>query len=70
MFNSLGGVETSSTTLTYVCWILVCHPEIMAKLREEVDPLMVGPEGRRHLPDISVVNKLPFVNAFFMESKF
>lgn len=60
-------METSSTTLTYMCYNLARWPKIMAKLREEIDPLMVGSDGRRHIPDISVVNKLPYLNAFYME---
>ncbi|KAG9002055.1 hypothetical protein FRB94_004147 [Tulasnella sp. JGI-2019a] len=68
MAHTIAGVETSSTTLTYMMYNLARYPTVLAKLREEIDPLMHGEDGRRQIPDISVLNKLPYLNAFYMES--
>ncbi|KAG8865168.1 hypothetical protein FRB96_000057 [Tulasnella sp. 330] len=68
MAHTIAGVETSSTTLTYMMYNLARYPAILAQLREEIDPLMHGEEGRHQIPDILVLNNLPYLNAFYKES--
>lgn len=48
-------------------YLLAVRPDILAKLREEIDPLMEGEDGKREIPDYSVLSALPYLNAFYME---
>ena len=50
-------------------YTLGLRPEILAKLRAEIDPLMVndGHGGERKVPDYQVLNKLPYLTAFIKE---
>ncbi|KAG8995785.1 hypothetical protein FRB93_001067 [Tulasnella sp. JGI-2019a] len=68
--HTLAGVDTTSTVLSYMCYTLATHPDVLAKLRAEIDPLMPHDSegGNRRVPDISVLNKLPYLNAFVKES--
>ncbi|KAJ7860620.1 cytochrome P450 [Mycena leptocephala] len=59
------GSETSSTTLAYLLWQLTCSPDIMQKLQTEVDGIM--PDGNREIPDLSVLQALPYMTAFIQE---
>lgn len=64
---SIAGVDTTDTTLSFLCYTLATRPDILAKLREEIDPLMYGEEGKRHIPDYSVLSQLPYLNAVYYE---
>lgn len=68
---SVAGVETSSTTLSYMLYVLALHPNVLARLRKEIDPLMTAGEGGRDdiIPDITVLNKLEYLNAFMKEGE-
>lgn len=48
-------------------YVLALYPEVLARVREEIDPVMPGEEGERQIPDFSVLTKLPYFNAFYME---
>ncbi|KAG8924794.1 hypothetical protein FRC00_004710, partial [Tulasnella sp. 408] len=70
MGHTIAGVDTSSTTLAYMMYTLACRPDILAKLREEIDPLMPedGQGGKRTPPDFQVLNRLPYLTGFVKES--
>jgi hypothetical protein len=63
--DRIAGSETSSTTLAYLLWELTCSPDIMQKLQTEVDGIM--PDGNREIPDLSVLQALPYMTAFIQE---
>ncbi|EPQ58851.1 cytochrome P450 [Gloeophyllum trabeum ATCC 11539] len=64
MGHLIAGSDTTSTTLSYLCWELSRRDDIVAKLREELDAAM--PDNTA-IPDISVLQKLPYLNAFLKE---
>ncbi|KAG9009668.1 hypothetical protein FRB94_011673 [Tulasnella sp. JGI-2019a] len=68
--HTIAGVDTTSTVLSYMCYTLTTRPDVLAKLRAETDPLMPHDNegGNRRVPDISVLNKLPYLTAFVKES--
>ncbi|KAG8860571.1 hypothetical protein FRB96_003825 [Tulasnella sp. 330] len=68
--HTIAGVDTSSTVISYMLYNLTSRPDILAELRAEIDPLMPndGEGGNRRVPDISVLNKLPYLTAFVKES--
>ncbi|KIO32887.1 hypothetical protein M407DRAFT_18345 [Tulasnella calospora MUT 4182] len=70
MGHTIAGVDTSSTTLSYMMYTLANRPDILAKLREEIDPLMPddGQSGKRTAPDFLVLNRLPYLTGFVKES--
>ncbi|KAG8898860.1 hypothetical protein FRC00_002247, partial [Tulasnella sp. 408] len=70
MAHTIAGVDTSSTTLSYMMYTLACRPDVLAKLREEIDPLMPddGQGGKRTPPDFQVLNCLPYLTGFVKES--
>lgn len=51
-------------------YTLAIRPEILAKLRAEIDPLMPAGGSERVVPDWLVLNKLPYLTAFVKESEF
>lgn len=53
--------------MSYFFWELSRRPDIMAKLQAELDHAM--PDSRV-IPDISVLQKLPYLNAFIKEGSF
>lgn len=69
MIRRIAGVDTSATVLSYMCYMFATRPEIVERLREEIDPLMPddGEGGKHRIPDITVLNKLPYLNAFVKE---
>ncbi|KAG8958033.1 hypothetical protein FRC03_009533 [Tulasnella sp. 419] len=69
MGHTIAGVDTSSNVMSYALYLFGNRPDIVTKLRAELDPIMSKDEDgiRRHLPDISVLNKLPYLNAFVKE---
>lgn len=64
ILTSIAGVDTTSTTLAYLFWTLSRRPEIMHKLRTEIDEVM---PDNRSIPDISVLFKLPYLAGFIKE---
>lgn len=72
-FLRIAGVDTSSTVLSYMCYTLANRSEIVAHLRCDIDPLMPEDDSAdtlsRRIPDITVLNKLPYLTAFVKECK-
>ena len=62
----MAGTDTTSTSITYLFWELSRRPDIMKKLQAELDEAMTDPKV---LPDISVLQQLPYLNAFMKEGK-
>jgi cytochrome P450 len=63
---SIAGVDTSSTAISYTLWELSRRPDIVRKLQPEIDDAMHDP---KIIPDISVLNQLPVLNAIIKESE-
>lgn len=61
---SVAGSDTSSTTITYILWELSRRPDILSKLQSELDEAMVDSKA---IPDISILNELPYLNAVVKE---
>ncbi|KAF9443296.1 cytochrome P450 [Macrolepiota fuliginosa MF-IS2] len=64
MGHLIAGSDTSSTSLSYFFWELSRRPDILKKLQIEIDEVM--PDSRA-IPDISVLQELPYLNAFIKE---
>ncbi|KAF9804687.1 hypothetical protein IEO21_09276 [Rhodonia placenta] len=64
MGHMVAGVDTSSTTLSYFLWELSRRGDVVRRLQQELDDAMPDP---RVIPDISVLNKLTYLNAFVKE---
>ncbi len=62
----IAGADTTSTTLAYLFWELSRRSDIAKKLQAELEDAM--PDSR-HLPDISVIQELPYLNAFIKEGE-
>jgi cytochrome P450 len=60
----IAGSDTSSTSLSYFLWELSRRSDIMKKLQAEIDDVM--PDSQT-IPDIAVLQRLPFLNAFIKE---
>jgi cytochrome P450 len=59
----LAGHETTASVLTWVFFILAVRPEVVARMREEIDRVVgAGPVNFEH------VRKLPFVRNVFRET--
>ena len=65
-FSRMAGTDTTSTSISYLFWELSRRPDIMKKLQAELDEAM---SDSRVLPDISVLQQLPYLNAFMKEGK-
>ena len=63
-FSRLAGSDTTSISLSFCFWELSQRTDIMTKLQAELDEVMLDP---RIIPDISVFQKLPYLNAFIKE---
>jgi Cytochrome P450 len=61
---SIGACDTTSTTLSYLCWELSRRPDISGKLQAELDTVM---PDCKSLPDISILQDLPYLSAFVKE---
>lgn len=59
-------MDTTSTTVSYLLWELSRRPDIVAKLQAEIDEVM--PE-RRAIPDLNILSRLPYLNAFIKEGR-
>ncbi|KAF5364054.1 hypothetical protein D9756_000128 [Leucocoprinus leucothites] len=64
MGHLIAGSDTSSISLSFLFWELSRRPEILKKLQAELDEAMPDP---RTIPDISVLQELPYLNAFIKE---
>ena len=60
----MAGTDTTSTTITYLFWEISRRPDIMKKLQAELDEVMTDPKV---LPDITVLQQLPYLSAFINE---
>jgi Cytochrome P450 len=67
VLSRIAGSDTSSTSLSYFFWELSRRPDIMKKLQAELDETMADP---LEIPDISVLQRLPYLNAFIKEGEF
>lgn len=61
---SIGACDTTSTTLAYLCWELSRRSDMAKKLQAELDTVM--PDCKT-LPDITVLQDLPYLSAFVKE---
>ena len=61
---SIAGVDTSSTTLAYMCWELSRRRDVLVELRRELDEVMPDQRG---VPDVAVLNQCEYLNAFVKE---
>ncbi|KAH9077004.1 cytochrome P450 [Lactarius deliciosus] len=64
MGHLVGGCDTSSTTLSYLCWELSRRADVAKKLRAELDTVM---PNRKAFPDITTLQNLPYLSAFIKE---
>ncbi|KAI0750628.1 cytochrome P450 [Daedaleopsis nitida] len=64
MGHLVAGVDTSSTTLSYLFWELSRRKDVMRKIQDELDEHM---HDRRVVPDFSTLCKMPYLNAFIKE---
>ncbi|KAK1229348.1 hypothetical protein PQX77_007605 [Marasmius sp. AFHP31] len=64
MGHMIAGSDTTSTSLSYFLWELTRRPDIAKKLQAELDEAM---HDSRVIPDISVLQELPYLNAFIKE---
>jgi cytochrome P450 len=63
-FDSVAGVDTTSTSMAYLFWELSRRSDIMQKLQAELDEAMLDP---RSVPNITVLYKLPYLTALLKE---
>ena len=66
LLRSVAGVDTSSTTLSYICWELSRRADIAQKLHAELD--MAMPDGKT-IPDLTVLHNLPYLTAVIKEGQ-
>jgi Cytochrome P450 len=63
---SIAGSDTSSTTISYILWELSRRPDILSRVQLELDEAM---SDSRIVPDISILQELPYFNALIKEGK-
>lgn len=63
-FCSIGACDTTSTTISYLCWELSRRADIAGKLQAELDAII---PDRKTFPDISTLQNLPYLSAFVKE---
>ena len=63
-FCSIGACDTTSTTISYLCWELSRRADIAGKLQAELDAII--PDCKT-FPDISILQDLPYLSAFVKE---
>ncbi|KAH8825838.1 cytochrome P450 [Flagelloscypha sp. PMI_526] len=64
MGHLVAGSDTSSASLSYFCWELSRRPDIVQKLRSELDEVL---HDETAVPDILSLQNLPYLNAFVKE---
>ncbi|KAI5893316.1 cytochrome P450 [Schizophyllum commune H4-8] len=62
--HTIAGTDTTAITLSYFCWELGRQPDIVKKLRAELDGVM---HDSMDVPDIATLQTLPYLNAFLKE---
>ncbi|KAL1659631.1 cytochrome P450 [Schizophyllum commune] len=62
--HTIAGTDTTAISLSYLCWELGRRPDIAARLTAELDGAMDDPTS---VPDMSVLQSLPYLNAFVKE---
>jgi cytochrome P450 len=62
--SRIAGVDTSSTTLSYLFWELSRRSDILKRLQHELDLAMIEECA---IPDITILQSLPYLNAFLKE---
>nr|BAL05175.1 cytochrome P450 [Phanerodontia chrysosporium] len=65
MGHLIAGVDTSSTSLSYMFWELSRRRDVMQRFQAEIDEIMPDP---RVIPDATVLNRSEYLNAFVKES--
>jgi cytochrome P450 len=60
----IAGSDTTSTSLSYVFWELSRRADIVKKLQAELDETM---HDTGTIPSTSVLQELPYLNAFIKE---
>jgi len=60
----IAGVDTTATTTSYLLWELSRRPDILAKLRKEIDAIMDDP---RAIPNTQALQSLPYLTSFIKE---
>lgn len=68
VLSRIAGSDTTSTTFSYLCWELSRKLAVAKKLQAEVDSVIKGSD-LRSMPDISVIQNLPYLNAFVQEGE-
>lgn len=58
-------MDTTSVLISYTCWELSRRPDIARTLHAELDGVM---HDNKTIPDISVLDRLPFLNSVIKES--
>ncbi|KAF9062643.1 cytochrome P450 [Rhodocollybia butyracea] len=64
MGHMIAGSDTTSISVSYFLWEMSRRPDITAKLQAELDEAMPNAHA---IPDISVLQSLPYLNAFIKE---
>ncbi|KAH7921089.1 cytochrome P450 [Leucogyrophana mollusca] len=64
MGHMIAGSDTTSNSLSYFFWELSRRADIMTKLQAELDQAIPDP---RAIPDFSLLQRLPYLNAFVKE---
>ncbi|KZP09980.1 cytochrome P450 [Athelia psychrophila] len=64
MGHMVAGTDTTTISLSYFLWEMSRRPDIVAKLQAELDAAMPDPHA---IPDITILQKLPYLNAFIKE---
>lgn len=64
MGHLIAGSDTTSTSLSYFFWEVSRRSDVMKRLRAEIDEVM---QDAKVIPDISVLQSLPYLNAFIKE---
>ncbi|CAG7821182.1 unnamed protein product [Allacma fusca] len=59
----VGGSETTSTTLSWMCAYLIHHPQVQHKLQEEIDQVV----GKERLPALADRPSMPYTEAVISE---
>ncbi|KJA17738.1 hypothetical protein HYPSUDRAFT_57557 [Hypholoma sublateritium FD-334 SS-4] len=62
--HMMAGTDTTSITTTYLFWELSRRPDIVKKLQAELDEAI---SDSKVLPDINVLQQLPYLGAFLKE---
>ena len=61
----IAGVETTSTSMTWLTYLMIYHPEVQDKIHEEMDRVLGDDKNHVNLSDR---DNLPYLNAVIMEA--